>query len=586
MVKLKGKYDLEIIVVDNNSLDDFTEIHTSFKNEIVFVRNNENIGFGAANNIGVRMATYDSILILNPDTIISDNLINTGLAYLDDDQCGAVAFKMIDGNGQYLPESKRRLPSIRSSIWKLIGLDKYQKSDGYYHNSQSKTSKIEVLSGACFMMRKDIYMGIGGFDEIYFMYGEDIDISFQLQKFGYYITYTEEAQLIHFKGESTRKTNWKYQTDFFNAMRIYWSKNSKRSNQKLLPALIYVATQLLKIFSWIKHTLKAFAFPVFDFFILYLIVGLISQLWALWIKSDAGFFPQAFYLYILPIYTFVWVLSLFSSRFYAHHFDIKKYIKGISIGVLMTLVIYFILPSEYKFSRAILLFSIVVKTIIPIFIRFILSYCLKREFIDIVESNFVCTLRPFEAANDQVRSQLREVSPYRIIELREDAKNVMIDFQKVSNQDVIREIKENSHQLIWLYDLSIPYFIQARGKDEDALILSKYSGLAIQEESSIFKKRIFDIIFSVLIGFISFLLIPFRFHKFQFLVKGCIVVLRGKKTWVSVRSPLLRRQFRLKEGIYMVSEIENDHQDLDHLKYYSLTKELIICLVRMFISKP
>ena len=243
LAKIQASIDIEVIVVDNASNAGVMEyIQLSFP-KFKFVLNEKNLGFAKANNLGVKYATSDKILILNPDIIISESVIRNALIILLDNH-GAVAVKMIDGKGAFLPESARGFPDLKSSFLKMLGLKKWSN----YYMVPDRDHSIEVMSGACMFFNKEDYIQIGGLDERYFMYGEDIDISYQLRNAGKKIKYIDNEEIIHFKGRSSVKSNWRYQTAFYNAMKLYWQKNFAWGQNPGLNFLLSFALFGLKLF--------------------------------------------------------------------------------------------------------------------------------------------------------------------------------------------------------------------------------------------------------------------------------------------------------------------------------------------------
>ncbi len=172
-----------MIVVDNNSSDGSELMMRDEFPEITYIYNEDNRGFSKANNQGIALATQPYTLILNPDTILQENTLSTCADYLAKHQeVGAVGVKMVDGSGTYLPESKRGFPTPLNSIFKLTGLSKMfsnSKFFNYYyqgHLSNDEVNPIEVLTGAFTFIRTEVLKSFGGFDEDYFMYGEDIEL--------------------------------------------------------------------------------------------------------------------------------------------------------------------------------------------------------------------------------------------------------------------------------------------------------------------------------------------------------------------------------------------------------------------------
>ncbi len=218
----------EIIVVDNNSTDDScTMLKTKFK-DIILIENKLNVGFSKANNQGVQKAKGEFILILNPDTVLSeDTLLKTIDFASKTDNIGALGVQFIDGKGHFLKECKRGIPTPKIAFGKLFGFPK-KAIDTYYasHIKENAIAKIEILTGAFMLLKKQIYREVNGFDEDYFMYGEDIDLSYKILKNGYQNYYFGKQTIIHYKGESTIKDK-KYLNRFYGAMQIFYKKHFK-----------------------------------------------------------------------------------------------------------------------------------------------------------------------------------------------------------------------------------------------------------------------------------------------------------------------------------------------------------------------
>jgi len=223
------KLDAEIIVVDNASSDDNCQLIKDKFNEVILIANKQNIGFAKANNLGVSKAKGDYILILNPDTVVAEDTFTNCLSYIKTlKKPGAIGVKLIDGSGCFLHESKRNIPTPLITFNKM--LDIQSKKHAYYaqHISENETAKVAVLVGAFMFLKRQTYLELGGFDPDYFMYGEDIDLSYKLLKNGYQNYYLGSSSIIHFKGESTLK-NVKYLKHFYKAMYLFYGKHFKRN---------------------------------------------------------------------------------------------------------------------------------------------------------------------------------------------------------------------------------------------------------------------------------------------------------------------------------------------------------------------
>jgi GT2 family glycosyltransferase len=224
----------EVIVIDNNSTDESVAYLQKNFSWIHLIRNKENSGYARANNQGLQAARGDYILFLNPDTILGEDCLASAIDILQqNNHAGALGIRMIDGTGRFLPESKRGFPSPQASFYKLSGLVKiFPRSRAiarYYMGwlPEQENNEVDVLSGAFMMVKKEVLEKTGGFDEQFFMYGEDIDLSFRVRQAGYKNYYLGKSSIIHFKGESTKK-DARYTILFYKAMGIFVQKQYKK----------------------------------------------------------------------------------------------------------------------------------------------------------------------------------------------------------------------------------------------------------------------------------------------------------------------------------------------------------------------
>jgi GT2 family glycosyltransferase len=231
--------EAEVIVIDNNSGDDGVETLKPLFPSVQFVVNHVNTGFATANNQGLRKARGEYVLFLNPDTILPEDFAAVCFAFLrDKPNAGGLGVRMIDGSGQFLKESRRGYPSPWVAFCKMSGLSglfpRSRRFAGYYlgHLPQDSSHPAPVLSGACLLVRRKVLEEVGSFDERFFMYAEDIDLSFRMEQAGYRNYYTSDTTVIHFKGESTQKDG-RYIRQFYKAMSQFRHKHFNRG----LPAV-------------------------------------------------------------------------------------------------------------------------------------------------------------------------------------------------------------------------------------------------------------------------------------------------------------------------------------------------------------
>ena len=214
----------EIIVVDNNSHDGSCEMVKQLFPEVILKENKENLGFSKGNNQGVAVAKGEYICILNPDTVVPEDVFSQLLKFSKTkENLGIVGCKLIDGSGKFLPESKRNIPVVKVALQKIRG-----NSANYYanHVQKDEVAKVNILVGAFMFMKRSVYNQLKGFDEDYFMYGEDIDLSYKAIKAGLDNYYLGATAAIHYKGESTLKDK-SYAKRFYGAMQIFYKKHFK-----------------------------------------------------------------------------------------------------------------------------------------------------------------------------------------------------------------------------------------------------------------------------------------------------------------------------------------------------------------------
>ena len=215
--------DYEIYVVDNDSRDDTVRYVTKrFRDEVNLVESQHNLGFARANNIAIRQSESEYVLLLNPDTFISEDSLRQVITFMDEHpKAGGVGVKMFNSNATIARESRRGLPTPWVSLQKMMGFSRrYYLSDLPW----DQPAQIEVMSGAFCMLRRDVLNKIGLLDKDFFMYGEDIDLSYRILKGGFENWYVP-ASIVHYKGESTQKSSYRYVHVFYQAMLIFFRKH-------------------------------------------------------------------------------------------------------------------------------------------------------------------------------------------------------------------------------------------------------------------------------------------------------------------------------------------------------------------------
>jgi O-antigen biosynthesis protein len=255
----------EIFVVDNKSTDGSCSMVEAGFPEVILIKNPANRGYSAANNQALKTASGRYVLLLNPDTIVKENTFLTCIRFMDSHQdAGATGVRMINGKGKFLPESKRALPTPGTAFFKMSGLlylfPKSRIFNRYYlgHLDSKQISKADVISGAFMFLRAEAVAKTGLLDEEFFMYGEDIDYSYRLLKAGYNNYYFSDAEIIHFKGESTKKENIKAVVNFYKAMSIYVRKHYTSGSMRVSAPFIQIAIFMSGALSMLKNLIGNF----------------------------------------------------------------------------------------------------------------------------------------------------------------------------------------------------------------------------------------------------------------------------------------------------------------------------------------
>lgn len=234
--------DAEIIVVDNCSSDDSCAMVRQHFPEVKLIVNDMNFGFSKGNNIGVAEAKGQYVCILNPDTVVAEDTFHKLLKLAESEEnLGITSCRLIDGKGTFLPESKRQIPIPKIAIKKILGM-----SQSYYVSSlnETETGPVPIFVGAFMLMKRSVYTKVKGFDEDYFMYGEDIDLSYKVLKAGYNNLYHGDVSVVHFKGESTLKDKT-YAKRFYGAMQIFYDKHFK--SNIFFDLMVWLGTRLMPL---------------------------------------------------------------------------------------------------------------------------------------------------------------------------------------------------------------------------------------------------------------------------------------------------------------------------------------------------
>ena len=602
----------EVFVVDNNSIDGSVEMVRLKFPEINLIANKDNRGFSKANNQAIEISQGEYILLLNPDTVVEEDTFSKVISFMDNHpDAGGLGVRMLDGKGIFLPESKRGLPTPKVAFYKIFGLSKLfpkSKKFGQYHLghlSEFETNEVDILSGAFMLMRKEALEKVGLLDETFFMYGEDVDLSYRIQKGGYKNYYFPETRIIHYKGESTKKSSVNYVFVFYRAMVIFAEKHFSQKNAKLFSFLINCAIYFRASLAIFVRFVKQITLPLFDS--VYLLIGLfvLTRYW----KNSSIEFPSEIVSIAIPSYTAIWLLSIFYSGGYDSPIKLFKYVKGAILGTISILVAYALLPKEWQFSRLYILIGTL--WIISYFIisRVFLHFSTGKKFTLSANKNkkFVVVGSKNEAERvsqliKQTNDKIEEINFVSTSNTKEDGFiGTLNQLDQVVHIHSIDEIifcaKDTTAQTIihWMsvisstnidFKIAQPdslYLIGSNSIDSagDLYILNINS---ISTKSNIRNKRTFDFITSI--GLVLTLpLLIFTFKNKRKFISNVFSVLVGKLSIVGYHylNNSEHNLPKIKNGILSPADKTNfidesmfDKLNLIYARDYNISKDFII----------
>jgi GT2 family glycosyltransferase len=554
----------EIFVVDNHSADGSAAVIRNKFPEIKLIENKENTGFAKANNQAIKLASGEYILLLNPDTVVEEDTFQKCVSFMDShSDAGALGVKMVDGKGKFLPESKRAFPSPEVAFYKAFGLSSlfpHSKIFGKYHLgylNENEMHEVEVLAGAFMFIRKKVLDETGLLDEDFFMYGEDVDLSYRIIKAGYKNYYFPGARIIHYKGESTKKGSLNYVKMFYQAMIIFTRKHISGGSRGSLILFLKIAIYLRALFAIISRTFKNIALPIWDAVSIYLCIWLFISYWLHVVKVEEGTIYPNFYLFgIVPAYILLWIISIYFSGGYDADAKPWRVIRGLLVGTIILAAIYGFLPETLRFSRAIILFGFFAGLVCTMLGRIILHF-LKYKNIRLGESGEKRTV--IVGQNEEVKRVLSLLQLSRakldylgfVNGISESDSNYLGPLEQLNDICRIYKVQEiifcskniSSQQIIsWMTGIGAELDYKIVPEDSMSVIGSNSKDLQgelytidirlnIATHSGIRNKRIFDVLAALKFFVLSPVLI-FIIKEKTGLFKNIFSVLSGNKTWI------------------------------------------------------
>lgn len=578
--------ETEVFVVDNNSVDGSVEMVREKFPWVHCIANKGNAGFSKANNQAIRISKGEYVILLNPDTVVEEDTFEKCVRFMDEHpDAGGLGVQMIDGKGNFLPESKRGLPSPAVAFYKIFGLSALfpkSKTFGRYHLGyldKDKTHEVEILAGAFMMMRRTALDKTGLLDETFFMYGEDIDLSYRILKAGYKNYYFPGTRIIHYKGESTKKSSVNYVIVFYKAMIIFAAKHFSGGHARTFSFLINIAIYLRAGLAILQRIVKKLALPVTDAALFFGGMYFLKLYWESSVKELH--YPPIFLWVVVPVYILVWISAIFLSGGYDKPIRLSRLVRGILSGTVFILVVYALLSEEYRFSRALILLGTAWASLSSVALRYLLDWSGIRGF-ELERSDkkhlvivggaeegrrilgllqlagtpvsFIGFVSPGGKVNDPVDAyggfHLGTIQMLDEITRWYNVHEVIFCSRDISSQDIIA-------QMLLLSRQDVEYKIAPSGgrfiigsnsiDDQGDLYLADVN--AVTTRANRRNKRLLDVVVSMAcLPVFPFLLFLVQ-HKVG-LLSNVFFVLSGKRSWVGlIQTGNLQGELKLKPGV-------------------------------------
>lgn len=557
--------EAEVWVVDNHSADGSVSMLKEQFPWVHLIENQENVGFSKANNQAIVQSSAKYILLLNPDTVVEEDTFKKCLAFMENHpEAGALGVRMIDGSGHFLPESKRGLPTPETAFYKIFGLSALfpkHKRFGKYHLGflpENETAEVDVLSGAFMWMRSEAITKSGLLDETFFMYGEDIDLSYRIQQSGFRNYYFPETTIIHYKGESTKKFSVNYVRVFYQAMIIFARKHYGSGKAGLFIAIIRLAVILRAALALLRRWFLQLRLPILDGILIFAGLWYIKGYWEEHIKYISSY-PRELITIHFPYYITLWLFSVFMAGGYMKPVSVRRIAAGVASGTIGILAIYSLFPEDLRFSRAIILLgaawtlmSMIGSRLILHFMRYrnlnlgdspelqtlivglpkerqrVLELCEKAR----TPNRFIGFVSP-DAEEKGTAMVLGELSQLRqIIELYQIGE-VIFCGADISSEIIISNMNETADLNVQfkIVPENSHFVIGSHSKNQSGELYSEEVRLKLLLDDNLRKKRLTDVILSIVLLIAFPVLVWFQRSAAKYLY-NCFQVLTGNTTWV------------------------------------------------------
>ena len=374
--KASSRISKEIIVIDNASDDGSVDIIKQKFPTVKLIENKNNIGFGSANNQGLKIAQGKYILFINPDCIVSENTFDKMISFFNEHpDCGLAGCKILNSDGSLQLACRRSFPGPWTSFTKVTGLSNLFPGSRIFarynltYLDENRTHEVDAVSGSFMMIKRDAYEKVGGFDDQFFMYGEDLDLCYRVQKAGFKVYYVPDTQIIHYKGESTKRSNLDETKLFYDAMHKFVKKHL--SSFPIVELILRTAIGFTKLFAFLGKRKLALLTALADFVFFNFSLFLAEKVYKNYTEW-VGFDPQAYVvIYTIPALIHI-IVSTLSGVYRKDVVSVLRNIGAMFISFLiLTSATFFF--KQYAFSRAVVLITFVLFFIITTLYRIALK---------------------------------------------------------------------------------------------------------------------------------------------------------------------------------------------------------------------
>jgi GT2 family glycosyltransferase len=374
--KASSNISREIIIVDNASDDGSVEMIREKFTSAQLISNKKNLGFGKANNQALEIAKGKYILLINPDTVVSEDTFEKLISFFKDNQdAGLAGCKILNPDGSLQLACRRSFPGPWTSFCKVTGLSNLFPNSKIFarynltYLNENQTYEVDAISGSFMMMRKEVYDKVGGFDEEFFMYGEDLDLCYRIQKAGYKVFYFPDTQIIHYKGESTKRSSFDETNLFYSAMHLFVKKHL--SSSFLVEAILRSAIGVRKVFTFLGKSQLAIISAIIDFILFDICLFLAERIYINFSSWEGFNTSDYFIIYTIPALIHITIAAL-AGVYRRDSLSVLRNFLAVAISfIILTSITFFF--KQFAYSRAVVLISYFILVISTSFWRVILK---------------------------------------------------------------------------------------------------------------------------------------------------------------------------------------------------------------------